>query len=60
MIRRRTSGLAMVLALGLALVVTGCGEGNSLVGSDDGNGGKVRFVLSSGTAAKASDSSHRS
>jgi hypothetical protein len=41
----------MVLAFGLALVVTGCGESNSLVGSDDGNGGKVRFVLSSGTDA---------
>jgi hypothetical protein len=41
----------MVLALGLALVVTGCGESNSLIGSDDDNGGKVRFVLSSGTDA---------
>ncbi len=51
LIRRRTSGLAMVLALGLALVVTGCGESNSLVGSNDDNGGKVRFVLSSGTDA---------
>jgi hypothetical protein len=41
----------MVLAFGLALVVTGCGDGNSLVGSDEGSGGKVRFVLSSGTDA---------
>ncbi len=49
--RRRTGGLAMILAFGLALVVTGCGESNSLVGSDEGNGGKVRFVLSSGTDA---------
>ncbi len=56
MIRRRTNGLAMVLALGLALVVTGCGESNSLVGGDDGNGGKVRFVLSSGTDASVEPS----
>jgi len=50
-IRRRMSGLAMVLAFGLALVVTGCGESNSLVGTDQDDGGKVRFVLSSGTDA---------
>ena len=49
LIRRRASGLAMVFAFGLALVVTGCGESNSLVGSDEDNGGKVRFVLTSGT-----------
>jgi hypothetical protein len=57
LIRKRTSGLAMVLACGLALVVTGCGESSSLVGSDDGDdGGKVRFVLTSGSDASVGTS----
>ena len=51
-IGRRTSGLATIFAFGLALVLTGCSEGNSLVGSDDEDtGGKVRFLLSSGNDA---------
>ncbi len=51
--RRRISGVAMVLAFGLALVVTGCADGNSLLGTD-GNGGNVRFVISGGSDAALS------
>jgi len=38
----------MVLAVGLPLIVMGCGKSDSILGS---NGGNVRFVLSSGSDA---------
>ena len=43
---KRFSGLAMVFALGLAVVLTSCGDGTGL----GPNEGGVRFVLSSGAS----------
>ena len=50
--RRRFSGLALPLAAGLALILAGCGDGASMLGSD---GGHVRFVLSATSTALSAD-----
>lgn len=50
--RRRFSGLALAAAAGLPLVLIGCGDGASMLGSD---GGRVRFVLSASSSALAAD-----
>jgi hypothetical protein len=50
--RRRFSGLALAAAAGLPLVLIGCGDGASMLGSD---GGRVRFVLSASSTALAAD-----
>ncbi len=49
---RRSRTLLTLLAFGLGPVMASCGDGSSMLGAD---GGRVRFVLSSGAGATLAD-----
>jgi hypothetical protein len=48
----RLTGFATALVVGLTWIVGGCGDGSSVLGAD---GGRVRFVLSSGFSSGLDD-----